>query len=146
VLIPALLHIVPPPATGGVVAYFTPPRGLGCRSLSFIVYAFCQIIVTIIATTRCAVDNGEKHYNQKSAIQKIFAGWGFQVLSAPFWFGSLITAVGGTTMQITGVFRNCICYSDARSWWNINTINPTINLASDTQRCKEFEYILGLDG
>jgi hypothetical protein len=136
VLIPALLLIVLPPATGGVVAYFTPPRGLGCRSLSFIVYAFCQVVVTIIATIRCAVDNAEKDSDQKSTIRKIFTGWRFQALSAPFWFGSLIAAVGGTTMQITGVFRNCICYSDALSWWNINNINPAVNLASDTQEAR----------
>jgi hypothetical protein len=43
ILFPALLLIVLPPATGGVVAYFTPPRGVGCRALSFIVYAVCQV-------------------------------------------------------------------------------------------------------
>ncbi|KAE9365866.1 hypothetical protein N431DRAFT_516708 [Stipitochalara longipes BDJ] len=133
VLFPALVLIVLPPATGGVVAYFTPPRGLGCRSLSFIVYAFSQVIVTIIATIRCAVDNGEKNNKKKTTLEKIFTGGGFKIISAPFWFGSLVAAIGGTTMQITGVFRNCICYSDARTWWNINNINPAINLASDTQ-------------
>jgi hypothetical protein len=109
VFFPALLLIVLPPATGGVVAYFTPPRGLGCRSLSFIVYAFCQIMVTIIATIHCAVDNGEKDYQKRTSFQKIFTGRGFKIISAPFWFGSLIAAVGGTTMQIVGVYRNCIC-------------------------------------
>ncbi|PMD49027.1 hypothetical protein L207DRAFT_477734 [Hyaloscypha variabilis F] len=133
VLFPALVLIVLPPATGGVVAYFTPPRGLGCRSLSFIVYAFSQVMVTVIATIRCAVDSGEKDNKKKTNVQKIFTGRGFKIISAPFWFGSLVAAIGGTTMQITGVFRNCICYTDARTWWNINNIDPTVNLASDTQ-------------
>jgi hypothetical protein len=132
VLFPALVLIVLPPATGGVVAYFTPPRGLGCRSLSFIVYAFSQVMVTVIATIRCAVDSGEKD-NKKTTVQKFFTGRGFKIISAPFWFGSLVAAIGGTTMQITGVFRNCICYTDARTWWNINNIDPAVNLASDTQ-------------
>ena len=132
VFFPALLLIAIPPATGGVVAYFTPPRGLGCRSLSFIVYASCQLAVTIIATVRCAVDNGEKDDKEKSIAQKLFTGLGFKIISAPFWFGSFISAIGGTTMQITGVFRNCICYSDARTWYNINNINPAVDLASDT--------------
>ena len=133
VLFPALVLIVLPPATGGVVAYFTPPRGLGCRSLSFIVYAFSQVMVTIIATIRCAVDTGEHDNNKKTSVQKIFTGRGFKVISALFWFGSLVAAIGGTTMQITGVFRNCICYTDARTWWNINNIDPAVNLATDTQ-------------
>jgi len=130
VLFPALLLIVLPPATGGVVAYFTPPRGIGCRSLSFIVYAICQVMVTIIATIRCTVDNGEKDYDKKTKSQ---TGSGFKIISAPFWFGSLVAAVGGTTMQIVGVYRNCICYAGASNWWNINKINPAVNLASDTQ-------------
>jgi hypothetical protein len=132
VFFPALMLIAIPPATGGVVAYFTPPRGLGCRSLSFILYASCQLAVTIIATVRCAVDNGEKDDKKKSIAQKIFTGLGFKIISAPFWFGSFMSAIGGTTMQITGVFRNCICYSDARTWYNINNINPAVDLASDT--------------
>lgn len=132
VFFPALMLIAIPPATGGVVAYFTPPRGLGCRSLSFIVYASCQLAVTIIATVRCAVDDGEKDDERKSIAQKLFTGMGFKIISAPFWFGSFISAIGGTTMQITGVFRNCICYSDARTWYNINNINPAVDLASDT--------------
>ncbi len=132
VFFPALMLIAIPPATGGVVAYFTPPRGLGCRSLSFIVYASCQLAVTIIATVRCAVDNGEKYHKEKSIAQKLFTGMGFKIISAPFWFGSFISAIGGTTMQITGVFRNCICYSDARTWYNVNNINPAVDLASDT--------------
>ncbi len=43
-------------------------------------------------------------------------------------------------MQITGVFRNCICYSDARFWYNINNINPTVNLASDTQDARNSSH------
>jgi len=90
-------------------------------------------MTTIIATIKCAVDNGEKDYKKKTASEKIFTGRGFQIISALFWFGSLIAAIGGTTMQIVGVYRNCICYAGANNWWNINKINPAVNLASDTQ-------------
>jgi hypothetical protein len=88
-------------------------------SQSFIVYTFCQIMITIFATIHCAVDNG--------------TSWLFKTISAPFWFGSLMAAVGGTTIQIVGVYHNCICYAGATSWWNINNLNPAFNLASDTQ-------------
>jgi hypothetical protein len=56
-------------------------------------------MVAIIATIHCAVDNGEKDYKKKTTFQKIFTGWGFKITSALFWFGSLIAAVGGITMQ-----------------------------------------------
>lgn len=133
ILLPALFLIVVPPATRGVVAYYTPPRGLGCRSISFIVYAFCQVMTTLIALMRCAVDDGNKRNPNKTMLQKIFTGWGFKIISAIFWFGSAVAAVGGATMQIVGVYRNCICYTNAKSWWNIQKNNPSINLASDTQ-------------
>ncbi|KAJ9151797.1 hypothetical protein NKR23_g2664 [Pleurostoma richardsiae] len=124
ILGPALVLIVLPPATGGVVAYFTPPRGIACRSLSFLLYASCQVAVTLLATVRNA-------------------GWAlasrraFRAASAPFWVGSLLAAVLGTTMQVVGVYRNCICYSTASAWRRIWAVNPAVNLASDTQDARD---------
>jgi hypothetical protein len=130
VFMPTISLVVLPPATGGVVAYFTPPRGLGCRSLSFIVYAFCQVVVTIFALFSNALDDG---YHCKNKLAKcFFTGKGLRIISSPFWFGSFIAAVGGATMQVVGVYRNCICYSGASNWYNLTGINPAINIASDT--------------
>lgn len=39
----AFFLIVIPPAAGGVVAFFTPPKGVACRSLSFVVYGTSQV-------------------------------------------------------------------------------------------------------
>jgi hypothetical protein len=128
ILIPALVLIVLPPATGGVVAYFTPPEGVGCRALSFILYAVCQVVTTILTLIRCAVEDS----GRGKRVQYFFTGWRFYILSALFWFGSLMAAVGGTTMQIVGIYRNCICAAGAKHWWNINKVNPPINLATDT--------------
>ncbi|KAH8595794.1 hypothetical protein B0O99DRAFT_143579 [Bisporella sp. PMI_857] len=138
VFTPALILIALPPATGGVVAYFTPPQGLGCRSLSFIVYAGCQIIVTLLATICNAINDGITYppFHWKRIRKAIFTGRGFCILSAPFWFGSFVAAVGGTTMQVVGVYRNCICYSNAIYWWNLQGINPSVNLASDTANAR----------
>lgn len=136
ILLPALMLIVLPPATGGVVAYFTPPRGVGCRALSFIVYAVCQVVTTVFALIRCAVDDGKRG----PLLKHIFTDWRFNALSAIFWFGSLLAAVGGTTMQIVGIYRNCICAAGARYWWNINKANPPIQLASDTQDARDSSF------
>ncbi|KUJ21152.1 uncharacterized protein LY89DRAFT_715422 [Mollisia scopiformis] len=133
ILLPALTFIVLPPASGAVVAYVTPPIGMGCRSLSCTVYACCQVIVTILATIRCAVDDGS--YGR--VLKHLFTGWRFVALSSLFWFGSFMAAIGGMTMQTIGVYRNCVCYAVSSSWWNIKHINPMINLATDTQAARD---------
>ena len=179
IFVPCLALIILPPATGGVVAYFTPPKGIGCRSLAFIIYASCQFMTTTFALIRCAVDPGETEVQapiegvsntgehvagedvageqgasereiaareagelqttkseavrSTNFIQTLFTGWRFVTISAIFWFGAYIGAIGGTTLQILGALKNCICYAGANNWYNINKINPSINLASDTQ-------------
>jgi hypothetical protein len=130
IFVPALALSVLPPAAGGVSAYWTPPPGLGCRSLSLLVYAACQAIITAIAIIRCAVGDDERH----PILQKLFTGWRFKGLSAIFWFGALISAIGGTTMQIMGVFRNCFCKTTAYYWLhNVYKTNPSLDLATDTE-------------
>lgn len=135
VYVPCLLLIVLPPATGGVVAYFTPPKGIACRSLSFIVYAACQVVLVTIATIHAALD--DNRCEGKTILRKIFTGYGLVIISSLFWFGSLISAVGGTVMQIIGVYNNCICYAGANSWWNIWRVHPTIQLATDTANARQ---------
>jgi len=155
--------IVVPPAAGGAVAYFTPPKGLGCRSLSFLVYATCQILLVTFSVVHTAVggtDPGitettmdmsiprrpseetssvvttttriEQHQKSKTIAQKIFTGRSYILISLIPWVLSLFSAVGGTLMQIIGVYNNCICYAGAKNWWNLWEINPSVNLASDT--------------
>jgi hypothetical protein len=103
--LPALALVVLPPGSGGIVAYWTPPRGVGCRSLSFLLYALCQTVVTGIAVMRCANEDNE----WQPSLKEWSSGWRFKALSAPFWFFSFVSAIGGTSLQIAGVFRNCFC-------------------------------------
>jgi hypothetical protein len=63
----------------------------------------------------------------------VFTGNFYKWILRFLYFFSLISAVGGTTMQIVGVYNNCICYAGAASWKKPWNINPTINLASDTE-------------
>lgn len=127
VCIPTLLLVAIPPAAGAIVADITPPPGLGCRSLSFIVYAICQFNLALIAVAQNAVDD------EDSWLKHLLSGKRLWVVSGSWWFGSLLAVVGGTTMQITGVCRNCICYAGAENWVNIYAKNPLIQIAADTQ-------------
>lgn len=116
-LVPTIALVGIPPAAGGFVAYITPSKGVGCRSLSFIVYAISQFLLSIIALIRNAVDDGGPGR---------LTGKSFRAICFVFWFLSLVAAIGGTTMQITGVYRNCICHTGADTWWGIlrGTENP----------------------
>ncbi len=105
IFVPALVLVVLPQGSGGFVAYWTPPRGVGCRCINFLAYALCQIVITGIAVMRCAnEDNG-----WQPSLQEWSSGWRFKAISAPFWFTSLIAAIGGTVFQIVGVFRIFLC-------------------------------------
>jgi hypothetical protein len=49
--------------------------------------------------------------------------------------GSLLTAIGGTLMQVIGVYRTCLCYINAQ-WWIHLDASPGVNLASDTETAR----------
>ncbi|KAG4428815.1 hypothetical protein IFR05_015700 [Cadophora sp. M221] len=136
VFIPAFFLILVPPVTGVIVAYTTPPPGVGCRSLSLVIYGCCQICSAVLALIRCALEDDDRGI----FLQYLFTGWRYWVLSSLFWFGSLVGAVGGMLLQIIGVFRNCICRAHASFWWNISKANPVINMATDTQEARGSSY------
>jgi len=105
IYMPVLALVILPPATGGYVAYYTPPKGVGCRCVTLMIYASCQVAVTTIALLRCAVEDDKDHY---LCLRKLLTGWRFRAILSIFWIESLIAAVAGTTMQITGAFQNCV--------------------------------------
>ncbi|KAH9224795.1 hypothetical protein DL95DRAFT_473428 [Leptodontidium sp. 2 PMI_412] len=39
-------------------------------------------------------------------------------------------------MQISGVYRNCICYAGSENWYNVTTKNPMIQVANDTEAAR----------
>lgn len=127
---PVILLIVLPPATGGFVAFATPPVGWGCRSLCFTCYAGCQVVLTLIATLSAATKN-EEYWASYPGRRKFCRGAarGFASVSL---LGSLFTAIGGTMMQIMGVFRNCFCYVNSQYWFHLDS-SPGISVSSDTQ-------------
>ncbi|KAL2075273.1 hypothetical protein VTL71DRAFT_216 [Oculimacula yallundae] len=135
IFILAFFLVVIPPASGGVVAWATPPIGVACRSLSFVLYGGSQLFTTILAVLQAASPRG--HWLKRR--------W-FLALSAPFWFFSLLAAIGGTVMQISGVYRNCICYAGSEHWVNIATKNPMVQLAKDTEAARHASRYWALCG
>jgi hypothetical protein len=154
IVAPAVFLIIVPAVVGGIVTYETPPRGFACRSVSFVMYACAQLLLILLAALQNALDDGKECswqwrtpassndprpqwlYNKAKFL---FTGRSFMWLSAPLWFASMLAAIGGTTMQITGVYRNCFCYAGSENWRGIIAVNAAtfndtlIQVATDTE-------------
>ncbi|KAK8190205.1 uncharacterized protein BKA78DRAFT_296447 [Phyllosticta capitalensis] len=118
IAVPTFILISLPPIAGGVVAYNTPPVGLGCRSLSFFCYAMCLVAqLILVSLKRITPNRGPLYWVLRIARWIVFA------LSA-------FVALGSTTMQIVGTYRNCLCYVHATEWLRLDT--AYVDVASDT--------------
>lgn len=135
IIIPTIVLIILPPGAGGVVSYATPPVGFACRSLSFVTYASLQSALGLISLLRYYFE--DKGFLKEHPRWKLFFSNITFTISVILLFGSAFTSVGGTMMQVMGVYRNCFCYVIASEWWKImfHHRDPgyVINVAVDTQ-------------
>ncbi|KAF5557728.1 glycoside hydrolase family 3 [Fusarium napiforme] len=123
IILPTIILISLPPAAGAVVAWQTPPRGWGCRSLSFVTYAGFQMVLTPLYffITR--------ETERKTTLQRMIH-WLCVLVFGVTVVLALFTSIATTLMQIIGVFRNCFCYVNSGMWLDLN--NAIVNVASDT--------------
>lgn len=135
IIIPTIVLIILPPGAGGVVSYATPPVGFACRSLSFVTYAGLQSALGLISLLSYYFE-GKDLLEEHPRWRLFFSNTGFTI-SVILTFGSAFTSIGGTLMQVMGVYRNCFCYVIASEWWKImfRRWDPgyVINVAVDTQ-------------
>ena len=138
IIIPTILLIILPPGAGGVVSYATPPIGFACRSLSFVTYASLQSALGLISLLRYYFE-GKGFLKEHPRWRLFFGNTGFTI-SVILTFGSAFTSVGGTMMQVMGVYRNCFCYVIASEWWKSiwHHQDPgyVINVAVDTEKLR----------
>ncbi|KAG8163041.1 hypothetical protein KVR01_007519 [Diaporthe batatas] len=125
----AVILVALPPAAGAVVSYATPPIGWSCRSLSFIIYAGCQIV--LCTTYICSQRNAHVPVGKRPWHERILAHNIWNVLPLLF---SGFCCIGGTVMQTVGVFRNCFCYVITDKWLKLD--QAYVNLASDTEEAR----------
>ncbi|KAF5627603.1 glycoside hydrolase family 3 [Fusarium sp. NRRL 25303] len=124
IILPTIILVSLRPAAGAVVAWQTPPKGWGCRSLSLVTYAGFQMVLTLLyfIITRKT--------KRKTIMQRIIHWICVLVFSVTILL-ALFTSIATTLMQIIGVFRNCFCYVNSGMWLNLN--NAVVNVASDTK-------------
>lgn len=106
VLAVALFAVLAPCVLAFLISYNTPQAGLSCRSLTYLVYAISQVCEMALWTwaARSRIRYGTR-WSETNPIVKRACWWG-QVFVG---FFSIFAAVGGTSMQLLGVYRSCAC-------------------------------------
>ncbi|KAH9996117.1 hypothetical protein F4779DRAFT_631600 [Xylariaceae sp. FL0662B] len=121
VFVSTLLLLLIPCALAFLVSYNTPTAGLSCRSLTYLIYAISQVCEMALWTwaARLRIKYGAR-WSEKSPVAKRICWWG-QVFVG---FFAVFAAVGGTLMQLLGVYRSCACKVPARYWLQLD--NPDV--------------------
>jgi hypothetical protein len=100
---------------GFLETYWTPQVGLSCRSMTFLMYACAQSLLLLTWIWFYSLDRvggGDKprgrHFLRAFLLLLLALGLGAAIFSA----------IGGTLMQLMGVYRNCLCKINIDSWMN----------------------------
>jgi hypothetical protein len=124
--------IVPPCTLAFTIAFYTPTIGIGCRSatvLTYMIFQIALIVVWLVITW--------PRFKQR------FTYWYYAFTAAYYSIalGTLFVTVGGTIMQLVGVYRNCICKAGVR--YALPTTSAAakavarVELAMDTQQMRD---------
>jgi hypothetical protein len=117
------------------ISYFTPIIGFGCRATTILGYAICQILL-ILAWCYHNEDN-----------KTPFIKYPVYFVATVCFIFAIFLAIGGTIMQLLGVYRNCVCKAGLRYW--LNTAGGIVGLATDTEEHRywgHFWFWIGTSG
>ncbi|KAK9778449.1 hypothetical protein SCAR479_04851 [Seiridium cardinale] len=130
-LVPCLLAVL--------TSYHTPRVGFACRSLTHLVYFSTQVpLMTIwLAHTWLEVRVAEQvqsytsqcHGTERLRKSMKVLLW---IVGIILGGGATFSSIGGTLMQLIGVYRNCICKIPAQYWLNKNHPDAYILLTTNT--------------
>ena len=127
----AFALIVIPSTLAFLTSFYTPRIGLSCRSMTFLVYMICQFTLILlwiwnvqsavllddlssyVPVTRNPFSSPPSAHPQTS-----WYPWAWYPLVIITISCATFTAIGGTMMQIIGVYRNCLCDIPITTWHN----------------------------
>jgi hypothetical protein len=125
-----------------LTSFYTPTVGLSCRSMTFLVYFLAQIgqvslWVWVLSTSSICQDTGTLYSPARlskpclPSLLSYLTYWTFTTL----FITSIFTAIGGTIMQLLGVYSNCLCALPAKYWSirNTDSVNAYVNLGSNSK-------------
>lgn len=146
VLIVSLFAVLTPSALAFLTSYTTPQAGLSCRSLTYLIYAISQACEMALWTfaARLRIRYGTL-WSEVNPIVKRICWWG-QVFVG---FFAIFAAVGGTLMQLVGVYRSCACQVPAAHWPRLSDSVYVVlsdNTAADIDAAKRWWKITGSTG
>ncbi|KAI2619259.1 hypothetical protein GGR54DRAFT_136196 [Hypoxylon sp. NC1633] len=129
VLVGALFAVLAPCVLAFLTSYNTPQAGLSCRSLTYLVYAISQVCEMALWTcaAQLQIQYGTR-WSDASPVAKRVCWWG-QVFVG---FFAIFAAVGGTLMQLLGVYRSCACKVPVRYWPRLGDPDAYIVLSDNT--------------
>ncbi|KAI9789759.1 MAG: hypothetical protein M1816_005798 [Peltula sp. TS41687] len=103
--------------------YFTLRVGIGCRALTVLLYVIFQFLLILLWMWEL-----NSHDERRTAILSGFTVR--RVLVASCAIAAIFVAIGGTLMQVIGVYRTCICYLSIGDWIRKE---PSVMVASNTR-------------
>ena len=105
-----------------LTSYNTPMVGISCRSLTFLVYAMSQFLLILLWAWPFAsgAASGSTWNRTARCVLALLGG-----------LGATFAAIGGTMMQIMGVYRACLCQLPIRYWHNPSS-GPSFPMGSNS--------------
>ncbi|KAH8165373.1 hypothetical protein CIB48_g2862 [Xylaria polymorpha] len=134
VAVGSLFLVLTPSALAFILSYHTPRSGLSCRSLTYLTYATSQVCEMVLwslaARLRVKYGNG---WSEVAPIAKRFCWYG-QVFVG---FFAILAAVGGSILQLLGVYRTCLCQVPATFWPYLEGPEAYFPLSTNSQAAIE---------
>ncbi|PMD20643.1 hypothetical protein NA56DRAFT_171197 [Hyaloscypha hepaticicola] len=124
-----------------LTSFYTPTVGLSCRSLTFLTYFLAQMGQVALwawaLSTSSICENGKLHspaHRSKPCLPNLISWLTYWTLAILFFCTSIFAAIGGTIMQLLGVYSNCLCALPAK-YWNTRYMDDAhsyVNLGSNS--------------
>lgn len=136
--------ILIPSTLAFLTSFYTPREGLGCRSMTFLAYMLCQFclmwlwIWNILSTDLVLDDQQSIHVTSNNTLWSACVWYFFVTV---IFLCATFTAIGGTMMQIIGVYRNCLCDIPITTWhrrYENELLVISTNSKDDIHRAKTF--------
>ncbi|KAK0110064.1 hypothetical protein ONS95_002721 [Cadophora gregata] len=111
-LVPAFILLFVPAFLGASISYTTPIVGLGCRSLTLLVYACAQAILIILWLLKWTLWGTMGRSKKIFERSELFLGlanasWYFVFFIGSF--ASFVTGIMGTVFVLMSLYANCLC-------------------------------------
>ena len=111
--------IVIPSTLAFLTSFYTPRVGISCRSMTFLSYMLCQFCLILLwiwnILSTDLIRDGQQ-YIQQTKTNTSWRAWIWYSIVTIIILCAIFTAIGGTMMQIIGVYRNCLCDIPITVW------------------------------